>query len=116
MTHGAVLQNETGLPSRNRPLLITLTIKKFPKKSSEKRRDRFCRDHDRDALGFCVEKNQKKTMGYEVGGGACLQVGRLRRSGGKVQFVVLLNGWKTFGDTLSYLKIWILVVSEHKAA
>jgi hypothetical protein len=36
MTHGAVLQNETGLPSWNRPLLIATTIKFFIKKSRKK--------------------------------------------------------------------------------
>jgi len=36
MTHGAVLQNETGLPSWNRPLLIGSTIKFFVKKSRKK--------------------------------------------------------------------------------
>ena len=36
MTHGAVLQNETGLPYWNRPLLIASTIKFFVKKSSKK--------------------------------------------------------------------------------
>jgi hypothetical protein len=36
MTHGAVLQNETGPPSWNRPLLIASTIKSFLKKSRKK--------------------------------------------------------------------------------
>jgi hypothetical protein len=36
MTHGAVLQNETGLPNWNRPLLIATTIKFFIKKSRKK--------------------------------------------------------------------------------
>jgi hypothetical protein len=36
MTHGAVLQNETGLPNCNRPLLIAFTIKFFTKKSRKK--------------------------------------------------------------------------------
>lgn len=36
MTHGAVLQNETGLPCWNRPLLIGTTIKFFVKKSRKK--------------------------------------------------------------------------------
>jgi hypothetical protein len=37
MTHGAVLQNETGPPGWDRPLLIATTIKFFIKKSRKKR-------------------------------------------------------------------------------
>jgi hypothetical protein len=36
MTHGAVLQNETGPPNCNRPLLIVFTIKFLTKKSRKK--------------------------------------------------------------------------------
>ena len=59
MTHGAVLQNETGLPYGIRPLLIAPTIKCFFKKSRKKYTPCHPLKH-RSGQGIPIKKNIPK--------------------------------------------------------